>query len=218
MNLSYGTAAFVASIVFAAPVLAQQEPNRPATPPARPPAATPAAPVAETPNVQPASPAALESQRRREERSVDLEELLTRVSEATGKKFLVDPRVRARVYGVPRDRQSDVRRAVDDSPYTRLRGRRSGRAREHRARRLGAVHADARAESRRRQRAGRRNRHAHHHDSERSEPRACAAPLDVAIRTLVRGHRRSERAGQADPDGHYANIRRMTELINTLSR
>jgi general secretion pathway protein D len=33
---------------------------------------------------------------------VDLDQLLTRVSEATGKKFLVDPRVRVRVYGVPK--------------------------------------------------------------------------------------------------------------------
>jgi type II secretory pathway component GspD/PulD (secretin) len=31
-----------------------------------------------------------------------LDQLLTRVSEATGKKFLVDPRVRVRVYGVPK--------------------------------------------------------------------------------------------------------------------
>jgi general secretion pathway protein D len=118
MNTSYAAVVFVASIVLAVPVLAQQEPNRPATPQARPPAAAPVTPAAETPrpvaetaNVQPPSPAVLESQRRREERSVDLDELLTRVSEATGKEFLVDPRVRARVYGVPR---------IDNPTYAEL--------------------------------------------------------------------------------------------------
>ena len=53
----------------------------------------------------------LEAQRHRAERSVDLDELLSRVSETTGKKFLVDPRVRAQVYGVPR---------IDNPTYAEL--------------------------------------------------------------------------------------------------
>jgi general secretion pathway protein D len=57
------------------------------------------------------SPAMTESMRRRDERSIDLEELLTQVSESSGKKFLVDPRVRARVYGVPR---------IDNPTYAEL--------------------------------------------------------------------------------------------------
>jgi type II secretory pathway component GspD/PulD (secretin) len=105
MKRSCATAVFVASIVLAVPVLAQQQQqpqqqNRPATPATRPPDA-PAAPVAEAPAPQPA-PAVIESQRRRAEGSVDLDVLLSRVSEATGKEFLVDPRVRMQVYGVPR--------------------------------------------------------------------------------------------------------------------
>ena len=99
MKLSYAAAVIVASIVLATPVLAQQQQNRPATPATRPPDA---APVAETPPPQPAPPAVLEAQRRRAELSVDLDVLLSRVSEATGKEFLVDPRVRMQVYGVPK--------------------------------------------------------------------------------------------------------------------
>ena len=102
MNLSHATAVLVASIVLAAPVLAQQQQNRPATPPTRPPDA-PAAPVAEAPN-----PASRPPQPRSRPSAVETSaastwsEILTRVSEATGKKFFVDPRVRAQVYGVPR--------------------------------------------------------------------------------------------------------------------
>ena len=111
MKLMYVTAVVVASIVLAAPVLAQQQQqqqNRPATPATRPPDA---APVAEVPAPPPASPAVLEAQRRRAEQSVDLDELLSRVSEATGKEFLVDPRVRMQVYGVPK---------IDNPSYAEL--------------------------------------------------------------------------------------------------
>jgi len=97
MNLSHSVAVLVASIVLAGPSPAQQPP-----PQARPPGAQPSAPVAELPNVPPPTPAMLEAQRRRDEQSVDLDELLTNVSQKTGKKFLVDPRVRLRVYAVPK--------------------------------------------------------------------------------------------------------------------
>ncbi len=104
MNLSYSVAALVVSTVLAAAALAQPEPTRGPAPQARPPAAQTPAPAADapTPIVRQPSPAELEAQRRRDERSVDLDELLARVSEATGMKFLVDPRVRARVNAVPR--------------------------------------------------------------------------------------------------------------------
>jgi general secretion pathway protein D len=104
MHPQYCVAMIVLSLVLTGPSVAQQpEQNRPAAPQARPPAAAPGpASVADAPNVPPPSPAMLESQRRRDENSVDLDELLERVSETTGKKFLLDPRVRARVYAVPK--------------------------------------------------------------------------------------------------------------------
>src|SRR5688500_7699898 len=104
MNLSYSVAAFVVSAALAGPLLAQQEPNRGQAPQARPPAAQTPAPAADAPApiVRQPSPAELETQRRRDERSVDLDELLARMSEATGVKFLVDPRVRAQVTTVPK--------------------------------------------------------------------------------------------------------------------
>ena len=101
MRLPYSVTVFVASIVLAGSALAQPEQNRPAAPQERPPAVQPA-PVAVLPNVPPPSPAQIEAQRRREEQSVDLGELLTKVSQATGKKFLIDPRVRMSVYAVPK--------------------------------------------------------------------------------------------------------------------
>ena len=105
MNLSHSVAALVVSTVLAASALAQQEQNRGQAPQARPPAAQTPAPAAEppvAPVVRQPSPAELEAQRRRDERSVDIHELLARMSESTGMKFLVDPRVRAQVYGVPK--------------------------------------------------------------------------------------------------------------------
>ncbi|HEX7235449.1 MAG TPA: hypothetical protein VF405_00730 [Gammaproteobacteria bacterium] len=101
MRPRYSVTVFVASIVLAGSAPAQPEQNRPTAPQERPPAAQPAQ-VVVPPNLPPPSPAQLEAQRRREEQSVDLGELLTKVSQATGKKFLVDPRVRLTVYAVPK--------------------------------------------------------------------------------------------------------------------
>jgi general secretion pathway protein D len=114
MKLSY--VAFVASILVAAPLLAQAQsrPGAPGPGPQQPPRGQPpaaTAPVADAPAPQPPSPAQLESQRRRDEQSVDLDQLLARVSQKTGKKFLVDPRVRLRVYGVPK---------IEDPTYAEL--------------------------------------------------------------------------------------------------
>lgn len=102
MKLSY--VAFVASFALAAPLLAQPPQDRPQPPRAQPPATAPsAAPApAEAPAAQPPSPAVVEAQRRRDEQSVDLEVLIARVAERTGKQFIVDPRVRGRVYSVPK--------------------------------------------------------------------------------------------------------------------
>jgi general secretion pathway protein D len=101
MNRSTPIAVFIASTVLATAALAQQQ-DRGA--PTAPQAAS--APGTEVPPVtfvqQALSPAAADAQRRREEASVDLGVLLARVSEATGKKFLVDPRVRMQIYAVPK--------------------------------------------------------------------------------------------------------------------
>jgi general secretion pathway protein D len=102
MSLRHLAIVFVVSNVLTSPSAAQPDPSRQAPPPARPPAAQPAPAAAEAPPERPGSPAVIEAQRRRDEQSVDLGELLTRVAATTGKKFFVDPRVRMRVYGVPR--------------------------------------------------------------------------------------------------------------------
>jgi type II secretory pathway component GspD/PulD (secretin) len=103
MNPSYSVPAFIVSTMLAASALSQQEQNR-QRPQARPPAAQAPAPTADAPApiVRQPSPAELEAQRRRAEQSVDLDDLLARMSEATGMKFLVDPRVRAQVNTVPK--------------------------------------------------------------------------------------------------------------------
>lgn len=90
--------------------VAQDRPvqNRRPAPTAAGPAQAPEAAPAAGPVV---SPAMAESVRRRDERSVDLDELLAQVAASTGKKFLVDPRVRARVYGVPK---------IDNPTYAEL--------------------------------------------------------------------------------------------------
>jgi general secretion pathway protein D len=77
--------------------------NRPAQEPR--PAQAPQQPQNQNP-AQPApiftpTPAQAEAIRRRDERSVDLGDLIAKVSASTGKKFLVDPRVVARVYAIP---------------------------------------------------------------------------------------------------------------------
>ena len=86
--------------------------NRPPAPRGPAPTVTPAPPVEAAPPGTPIVTVAMtESMRRREERSVDLEDLLAQVSASTGKTFLVDPRVRARVYGVPK---------IDNPSYAEL--------------------------------------------------------------------------------------------------
>jgi len=76
-----------------------QAQERPAPSRAAPaPAAAPAPEAAAEPAATP--PARAESALRREQ-SVDIEELIARVAARTGKEFLVDPRVRARVFAVP---------------------------------------------------------------------------------------------------------------------
>jgi hypothetical protein len=87
-RLRISAAALAATLMFVTPGSAQERPpaNRP-----------PGAPDV-TLAVPPPAPA--ESPLRRDN-SVDIEELLARVAKSTGKKFLVDPRIRARVLTVP---------------------------------------------------------------------------------------------------------------------
>jgi general secretion pathway protein D len=69
------------------------------------PAASRPAQAAPAPEAAPVAPAATQPARPesalRQEHSVDIEELFARVAASTGKEFLVDPRVRARVFAVP---------------------------------------------------------------------------------------------------------------------
>lgn len=60
------------------------------------------APAPAQPAVEAPAPEAAEAARRRQEAAMDLDMLIEQVAMATGKQFLVDPRVRARVYNVPR--------------------------------------------------------------------------------------------------------------------
>jgi type II secretory pathway component GspD/PulD (secretin) len=87
------------ALMLAAPVMGQPQQPQPPPPERRAPPEPPLPPAA-LPQGAP-SPAALEAQRRREEQSVDVTELLANVSRATGMELLVDPRVVFRVYGVP---------------------------------------------------------------------------------------------------------------------
>ncbi len=100
----------LAVAVVGAAAYAQE--NRPAPEPR--PAQAPQQPPQQQPPQQPQNqnppqvaplfaptPAQAEAIRRRDERSVDLGDLLAKVSASTGKKFLVDPRVVARVYTIP---------------------------------------------------------------------------------------------------------------------
>lgn len=98
MNLS-GFAPIFVAVMLAAPVMAQPGQRQPPPPEPRAEPAPAPQPVVET---RPPSPAALEAQRLREEQSVDITELLANVSRTTGMEFLVDPRVRFQVFGVPR--------------------------------------------------------------------------------------------------------------------
>jgi general secretion pathway protein D len=108
MNLSRFVLTFVA-VMLAAPVSAQPG-QRQSPPPEAPPEQAPApALIVQAPT--PPSPAEVEARRRREEQSVDVTELLENVSRATGMEFIVDPRVRFRVYGIPR---------IDNPTYAEL--------------------------------------------------------------------------------------------------
>lgn len=89
------------ALVLAVPVMGQPQQSQPSPPERRAPPEPPLPPAA-VPPAAPSPPAALEAQRRREEQSVDVTELLANVSQATGMEFLVDPRVTFRVYGVPK--------------------------------------------------------------------------------------------------------------------
>ena len=219
MNLSYSVATFVVSAVLAGPALAQQEPNRGQAPQARPPTTQIPAPAAEAPVVRQPSPAELEAQRRRDERSVDLDELLARVSEATGMKFLVDPRVRAQVTAVPR---------IDTPTYVELLTilRMHGYTAAEVGGRVNIV-PDANARflpTRLLQRDD---------DSVPDDEVVIRiitvpnAPYFVAIlRPLMpqSAHLASVGGGDDQPNdkliltGPYANVRRMTEIVNTLTR
>jgi len=220
MNLSNSVAAFVVSIALAAPVLAQQEQNRGQAPQARPPAAQTPAPAAEPPVVRQPSPAELEAQRRRDERSVDLDELIARVSETTGMKFLVDPRVRGQVTAVPR---------IDNPTYAELLTilRMHGFAAAEIEGRVNIV-PDANA----RFLPGRLLQRDDDSvpDSE-YVTRILTIPNGAQLIAILRplmpqsAHLASAGAGDDEPSNDklilmdtYANVRRMTEIINTLTR
>jgi general secretion pathway protein D len=92
MHRSTPSAALLAAaLTIGAPTLAQ---DRPA--PNRPPS-----PAAEAPPAVPATGLVAPESNRRREQSIDIEELIAKVAASTGKEFLVDPRVRARVFTVP---------------------------------------------------------------------------------------------------------------------
>ena len=84
------------SLLVIAPAHAQDQPAQ-----GRPPVQRPAA-GGEQAAPLPLPPAQAAAIRRREENSVDLEDLVAQVAASSHKVFLVDPRVRARVFTVPR--------------------------------------------------------------------------------------------------------------------
>jgi len=222
MNLSYSVAAFVVSAVLAGPALAQPEQNRGQAPQARPPAAQTPAPAADAPPpiVRQPSPAELEAQRRRAERSVDLDELLTRVAEATGKKFFVDPRVRAQVYGVPK---------IDTPTYAELLTilRIHGYAAAEVGGRVNIV-PDANARFLPTRLVQRDDDSVPDDEYVTRIITTPNAPFLVAIlRPLMpqSAHLAAHGGGDDQPNNDklimmdtYANIRRMTEIVNTLTR
>ncbi len=96
-------ATLIPILAVAAAGAAYAQENRPAQEP-RPAQAAPQPQNQNPPQAAPPfapSPAQAEAIRRRDERSVDLGDLIAKVSASTGKKFLVDPRVVARVYSIP---------------------------------------------------------------------------------------------------------------------
>ena len=97
-RLHLSAAMLAAAVMIGAPTLAQDRPapNRPPSP------ATAPAPAAETTPVPPAPTFVVAESNLRREQSIDIEELIAKVAASTGKEFLVDPRVRARVFTVPK--------------------------------------------------------------------------------------------------------------------
>ena len=97
-RLNLSAAVLAAAVMIGAPALGQDRPapNRPPSP------ATAPAPAAEaTPAVPPAPSLVVAESNLRRTQSIDIEELIAKVAASTGKEFLVDPRVRARVFAVP---------------------------------------------------------------------------------------------------------------------
>src|SRR3990167_9403087 len=96
-RLNLSAAVLAAAVMIGAPALGQDRPapNRPPSP------ATAPAPAAEATPAVPATGLVVPESNRRREQSIDIEELIAKVAASTGKKFLVDPRVRARVFAVP---------------------------------------------------------------------------------------------------------------------
>jgi general secretion pathway protein D len=92
LPLSAAVLAAVLTIGTLAQAQERPAPNRPAQ--------AGAAPAAETAEPAAAPPPRPESALR-QANSVDIDELIARVAASTGKDFLVDPRVRARVFSVP---------------------------------------------------------------------------------------------------------------------
>jgi general secretion pathway protein D len=220
MNRSYRVAALVVSTMLAASALAQQEQNRGQAPQARPPTTQIPAPAAEAPIVRQPSPAELEAQRRQDERTVDLHELLALVSESTGMKFLVDPRVRAQVSAVPR---------IDSPTYAELLTilRLHGYAAAEIEGRVNIV-PDANARFLPTRVLQRDDDSVP--DSEyvmRILTIPNAAQLVAVLRPLMPQSAHLASVGGADEQPNndklimmdtYANIRRMTEIVNTLTR
>ncbi len=108
-------------------------------------------------------------------RGEDIEEVLRRVSASTGQEFLVDPRVRAYVFGVPDIGTPTYPELLAILRMHGFRGLRGRGAREHHPGRERAVHAGAPAAARRSERCRRRVRDAHTSRSQmpRSSCRSC---------------------------------------------
>ena len=99
----------VALLTLLTAVSAAASAQQPAQAPLVTPPQVASAPVALTPPEIAAAEA--EAATRRYESGIDLHALVAEVAETTGKEFLIDPRVRARVYSVPR---------IEDPTYSDL--------------------------------------------------------------------------------------------------
>jgi general secretion pathway protein D len=94
LRLPLSAAVLAAALTIGTPAPAQERPAPSRTAPAA------SAPETAT-EPAPAIPPARAESALRQQNSVDLDELIARVAASTGKEFLVDPRVRARVFTVP---------------------------------------------------------------------------------------------------------------------